>query len=339
MNALFAAALALLTLVACTNETDTRARHTARDSSSPNKLSSSAPGVVQLCEPQSRDLSYGETIPGRWLEDVIVSLGAPGGHSASKNEIRDTGTALWIDIPAYKESSTIYATMITPGSDPNITSSATKKEVGRRGSYILYFDEGNEWESYKASNGTWQLTLLAYAGPNKDEVTWPHEIDDWLNAALDRAEQSPPRCRGPNTYARGPRSNISDQPAPPSASSSSFDWERLGVLSGVGRLSYACKRRAGQTRMRHFTSYRLPAMSATEEIRYRTSEGDSRSDRMVQPGQSMRSDAVPNGGYVVWRVRQATKPQTIAVRLYIRFGKGYSCSTPLTKIVRKSDRH
>lgn len=198
MNAFLPAALALLTLIGCTNDNDTRARHTARDPSSTN-VSSSPSVPVQLCEPQSRGLSYGKTIPGRWLEDVIVSLGAPGGHSASKNEIRDTGTALWIDIPAYKESSTIYATMIMPGIDPDVTPSATEKEIGRRGSYTLYFVEGNSWESYKASNSTWQLSLLAYPRSNKAEVAWPHRVIDWLNAALDRAAQSSPHCRGPIT--------------------------------------------------------------------------------------------------------------------------------------------
>lgn len=157
---------------------------------------SSSPGAP--CEHESRNVSYGKTIPGRWLEEVIVSLGAPGGHPASKGEVRDTGTALWIDIAAYK-SSTIYATMLTPGIDPNVTTSATEKEIGRRGSYTLYLDERNAWHSYKASNGTWQLALLAYPSANNDEVTWPEGTTDWLNAVVDRADQSPPQCQGPIT--------------------------------------------------------------------------------------------------------------------------------------------
>lgn len=196
MKVLLSVALILLGFVACTNEPETRARDTDREVASPSDVGSSPSGVPP-CEPRSRELSYGKTIPGRWLEKVIVGLGAPGGYPTSRSEIRDTGTALWIDIPAYKESSTIYATMITPDTDPNLTSSATEKRIGRRGSYILYFDQGNfAWESYKASNGTWQLSLLAYPGSGSDVVAWPQGIVAWLNEAVDQAEQTPPQCRG-----------------------------------------------------------------------------------------------------------------------------------------------
>lgn len=150
------------------------------------------------CEPQSRDLSYGKTIPGLWLEEVIVSLGAPGEHPAARSEIRDTGTALWIDLPAYRKSSIIYATMITPDTDPDFTSSATDQMIERRGSYTLYFNKSEyAWESYKASNGKWQRSLLAYPGAGSDIVAWPQGIIAWLNNLVDRAEQSPPQCRGP----------------------------------------------------------------------------------------------------------------------------------------------
>jgi len=115
----------------------------------------------------------------------------------SKSETRDTGTACGSISQRSKESSTIYATMLMPGIDPDVTSSATEKEVGRRGSYDLLFVEGHSWESYKASYKTWQLSLLAYPRSNKAKVAWPHGIIDWINAALEQAQQSSPRCRGP----------------------------------------------------------------------------------------------------------------------------------------------
>jgi hypothetical protein len=75
-----------------------------------------------------------------------------------------------------------------------------RKEDRTPGSYVLYFvDSGHAWQSYKASNGTWQLSLLAYPGANQDEVTWPDETTNWLNEAVDRAEKSPPGCQGPIT--------------------------------------------------------------------------------------------------------------------------------------------
>ena len=196
MKILVVVALVSLSFVACTGELDTRARDTDRDAANPIEAGSSPSGDPP-CQPQSRDFSYGKTILGLWLEEVIVSLGAPGEHRAARSEIRDTGTALWIDIPAYRKSSIIYSTMITPDTDPDLTQSSTEKKIGRRGSYTLYFERGNfAWESYTASNGTWQLSLLAYPGAGSDIVAWPRGIIDWLNNAVDRAERSPPQCRG-----------------------------------------------------------------------------------------------------------------------------------------------
>ena len=87
--------------------------------------------------------------------------------------------------------------MITPDTDPDLTQSSTEKKIERRGSYTLYFNKSEyAWESYKASNAKWQLSLLAYPGAGSDIVSWPRGIIDWLHNAVDRAEQSPPQCRG-----------------------------------------------------------------------------------------------------------------------------------------------
>ena len=188
--------LVSLSFVACTGELDIRARDTGRDIVSPIEAGSSPSGDPP-CQPQSRDLSYGKTIPGLWLEELIVDLRVPGRDRASRREVRDTGTALWIDIPAYSRGSIIYSTMITPDTDPDLPQSSTEEKIGHRGSYTLYFERGNfAWESYTASNGTWQLSLLAFPGAGSDTVTWPQGIIDWLHNAVDRAEQSPPQCRG-----------------------------------------------------------------------------------------------------------------------------------------------
>ncbi|MDQ3660365.1 MAG: hypothetical protein M3454_04755 [Actinomycetota bacterium] len=194
MKVLLSAALALLGFLACTS--DNRTPEADRIAASPIDVGSPH-GGAPACLPNNRDLSYGKTIPGRWLEEVIVSLGGPGRHPASMSDIRDTGTALWINIPSYKKSSTIYATMTTPDTDANLTSSATAKRIGRRGNYNLYLNKSQyAWESYKASNGTWQLSLLAYPGAGNDIVAWPQGTIDWLEDAVDRAQQSPPQCRG-----------------------------------------------------------------------------------------------------------------------------------------------
>lgn len=188
---LLASALAILSFAACTNDAPTRAHHMGGDTSSP---ASDDPA----CEPQSHDPSYGKTIPGRWLQDVLVGFGAPGGHPLTQKDIRDTGTALWIDIPEYEDGSTIYATMLTPNFDPNVTRSKTEIEIGQQHSYTLFFDDSNSaWESYRAANNRWQLALLAYPGAGKDDVTWPEGTIRWLKAAVSRAQQSPPQCRGP----------------------------------------------------------------------------------------------------------------------------------------------
>jgi hypothetical protein len=196
MKILVVVAVVSLSFVACTGELDTRAGDAGRDAASPIEAGSS-PSSDPPCQPQSRDLSYGKTIPGLWLEELIVGLGVPGRHRAARSEVRDTGTALWIDIPAYRRGSIIYSTMITPDTDPDLTQSSTEKKIGRRGSYTLYLERGHfAWESYKASNGTWQLSLLAYPGAGSDTVTWPQGTIDWLHNAVDRAGQSPPQCRG-----------------------------------------------------------------------------------------------------------------------------------------------
>lgn len=147
--------------------------------------------------PCDDDQSYGQTIPGRWLEDVIVDLGGPGGYDVTDEEVKDTGTALEIDVPAYGHDPTIYATMLTPGDDPNITSSPPEVELGKRGGYTLYLQNGNPWESYKAVGEDWQLSLIAYPGVDSDQVAWPDATRDWLTRAVDLAQESPPQCSGP----------------------------------------------------------------------------------------------------------------------------------------------
>jgi hypothetical protein len=157
----------------------------------------SAPVAGDLLPACDDDQSYGRTIPGRWLEDVILTLGAPGGHEVTNKEVGDTGTALSIDIPQYDNDPTIYATMLTPGDDPNITSSPVEEEVGKHGNYILYLQDGNPWQSYKAISAGWQLSLIAYPGADNDQIAWPDGTLEWLAQAAKIAQDSPPECSGP----------------------------------------------------------------------------------------------------------------------------------------------
>lgn len=147
--------------------------------------------------PCDADQSYGESIPGRWLKDLITELGAPGGYDVTRDEVRDTGTALRIDIPEYDNDPTIYASMLTPGEDPNIASPPPEEEVGERGDYTFYLQRGDSWQSYKAVSEDWQVSLIAYPGADNDDVAWPEGTIDWLRRAVDIAAESPPRCSGP----------------------------------------------------------------------------------------------------------------------------------------------
>lgn len=81
--------------------------------------------------------SYGQEPPGLWLKDLLLELGAPSGHPLENDDVRDTGTALWIDIPEYDNDPTIYATMLTPVIHPNADESETENEIGTRHSYTL----------------------------------------------------------------------------------------------------------------------------------------------------------------------------------------------------------
>lgn len=151
------------------------------------------------CEDENSK-SYGQEPPGKWLKDVLLELGAPGGYPLTEEDVRDTGTALWIDIPEYDNDPTIYATMVTPDIDPNVPRSTSEKEIGRRQSYTLYFDETDyKMETYRAVNDRWQLALLGYPGAGNDEVLWPDGTVAWLKQAVDIAEESPPQCEGPIT--------------------------------------------------------------------------------------------------------------------------------------------
>ena len=146
------------------------------------------------CEPADEP-SYGKTIPGKWLENVFVELGAPGGHEISRPDIRDTGTALWIDIPAYEDGATIYATMLAMPVDPNEDWEAPEREIGRHGEYRITLTEGDfAWESYQARSEDWQLALIAYPGKGNDTVEWPQGTVEWIERVVEVAEESPPRC-------------------------------------------------------------------------------------------------------------------------------------------------
>lgn len=190
MKVFLAAALALLSFGACTNESDGRAGLMDQNETSPIDVSSS-PGAP--CEQKSQDVSYGNTIPGRWLKELLLDLGVPGNYQVSSHQIQDTGTALRIDIPAYEGQFGIYAVMISIGDDASGTD-ARENRIGRQGTYDLYFDGGNQ---YRAANATWQLSLLAYPETPEGDISWPDQTTDWLMRAARRAEQSPPHCQEP----------------------------------------------------------------------------------------------------------------------------------------------
>jgi hypothetical protein len=173
---------------------DLRPGHVAALDSAGDVLATRDMRVQERCADHQ---SYGRTIPGRWLKEVILNLGAPGGYEVTNKQVRDTGTALSIDIPQYDNDPTIYATMLTPGDDPNITSSPPKEEVGRHGSYTLYLQKGNPWQSYTAIGADWQLSLIAYPGADNDQIAWPDGILEWLAQAAKIAQDSPPECSGP----------------------------------------------------------------------------------------------------------------------------------------------
>lgn len=144
------------------------------------------------CESEERS-SYGETISGQWLRDLLLRshLGAPGVYTTPEHII-DTGTALEIRTPAYR-GITLYATLLPPPFRESETS--TEEEVGRHGDFTMYLVRGDfAWESYVARSDEWQLSLIAYPGPGKDRVEWPKGVLKWLERAVDNLEFSPPDC-------------------------------------------------------------------------------------------------------------------------------------------------
>ncbi len=140
--------------------------------------------------------SYGQTIPGRWLENVLVRIGAPGNHSVTHDQVGDTGTALSIRIPAYEDGPTLYTTMLAKPFPENEDWEAPEQEIGRHGRFELFITKGEfAWESYTARSDQWQLAVIAYPGPGNDEVRWPSGTVDWLSRAAEIAQDSPPQCR------------------------------------------------------------------------------------------------------------------------------------------------
>ena len=150
------------------------------------------------CRPPQNH-SYGDTLPGRWMKDVLVELGAPGGYALDPKDVRDTGTAWLIDVAEYNKNIFVYAAMLTKGNDPNIPSPPPQEALGEEGSYKIYFSSGapTQWESYKAVGSRWQISLIAYPGADTDAIDWPQGTVDWLRGAAQTAEEAPPRCRGP----------------------------------------------------------------------------------------------------------------------------------------------
>jgi Tol biopolymer transport system component len=141
--------------------------------------------------------SYGQTIPGRWLEDLLVDIGAPGNHAVTHDQVGDTGTTLSIDIPAYEHGPTLYATMLAKPFPVNEDWEAPEKEIDRHGEFRILLTRGDfAWESYRARSDDWQLALIAYPGAENNEVTWPEGTLDWLARAVDLTQESPPECSG-----------------------------------------------------------------------------------------------------------------------------------------------
>lgn len=147
------------------------------------------------CEDNQRGRNYGKTIPGEWLEALLLELGAPGGYPLTKSDVRDTGTALWIDIPEYDNDPTLYATMLSDPFPENEHWEAPEEEIGRQGDFQLFITKGEfAWQSYKARSDQWQLAIIAYPGPDQGEVRWPSGTVQWLSRAAEIAQDSPPRC-------------------------------------------------------------------------------------------------------------------------------------------------
>lgn len=146
------------------------------------------------CQPADEP-SYGTTIPGMWLEELFVEMAAPGGHQVTHQQVRDTGTALWIEIPAYEDALTLYATLISRPFPVNEDWDAPEREIERRGDFTIYFTTGDfPWESFVARDPEWQLALLAYAAKGQERIKWPDGVRKWLRAGIEEIEHSPPDC-------------------------------------------------------------------------------------------------------------------------------------------------
>ncbi len=117
-------------------------------------------------------------------------------------------------------------------------------------------------------------------------------------------------------------------------STNSPEWYKLIAVADVGALQNACKG-GGERPFRGFTRY--IARSATQSVRYVTSRG-AKGSRVLQPGQRLRARPVGRRGTIKWYVKQATKPETLRIRMSVKY-KGWvvGCyQVPVTRMVRRS---
>ena len=118
------------------------------------------------------------------------------------------------------------------------------------------------------------------------------------------------------------------------SSAKTLAWYKLIAVADVGALQNACQG-GGEQPFRGFTRY--VARGATQTARYVTSRGAT-SSQVLQPGQRLRAKPVGRRGTIKWYIKQATKPETLRIRMRVKYkGLVAGCyHVPVTRMVRRS---
>lgn len=141
------------------------------------------------------DRSYGSTEIGKWLTNLLETVGAPEEKQITLDEIRDTGTALEVHADVYDSRIWAYITAQRPPDSDFPPEGA--EPIGRHGDFVLYYWEDRSIKAFNAVSPDWQLSLLAYPARGQATVSWAPDdqhVGAWFQRAIDAAQQNPPPC-------------------------------------------------------------------------------------------------------------------------------------------------
>jgi hypothetical protein len=126
-----------------------------------------------------------------WLRSIIERIGAPEGWPVQPKHLRDTGTALEIDLPEYEGRFTVYVTAGPP--DPEHDPKPSLDRIGNEGRFALHSSSSAETYTLHAKSRSLWLSLHAYSDSGRP-VTWrPRDAPRaWFASFRVAAKTAPP---------------------------------------------------------------------------------------------------------------------------------------------------